>query len=297
MARERLTKRQAVEDNIPYSGNLNQPERKFKTQEEYHTFEQTVNHELPDMRTEWKQDSRDEIGFSVPTVASIRSAASKAVKLAVLLLGDKVSEEIIEAQARDFMKLGSESLEVALARFAESETLYVEASKAQEEDAKEEDAKEEDKEEDKEASKAQEEDAKEEDAKEEDKEASKAQEEDAKEEDAKEEDKEASKAQEEDAKEEDVVVEDKIEASTGIAELDIELTVAADDGDTLVSDEEGALLASLLDDQVETEVVVAKTTKKAGIKTLGGQPKQAAGNNSVDLSNIWGSAPDVSELF
>jgi hypothetical protein len=90
------------------------------------------------MRTEWKNDQRNEIGFGIPTVASIRSAASKAVKLAVLLLGDKVAENVIEAQARDFLRLGSKALDSSLLRFAETQNVYAE-------DEKEEDKKEEDK--------------------------------------------------------------------------------------------------------------------------------------------------------
>ena len=64
--------------------------------------------------------------YKIPNVSDIRSAASKAVKLAVLLLGDKVSEEDIEAQARDFMKLGSKGLNASLIRFAKTQELYAE---------------------------------------------------------------------------------------------------------------------------------------------------------------------------
>lgn len=136
MSRVRLTQRNAAEDKTPYPGDVNvertDPEGHADgARDTYDTFEQTVNYELPDMRHDWKNDTRNEIGFGIPTVASIRSAASKAVKLAVLLLGDKVAEDLIEAQARDFMKLGSKALNASLMRFASTQTLYAEG---QEED-------------------------------------------------------------------------------------------------------------------------------------------------------------------
>jgi hypothetical protein len=79
-------------------------------------------------------------------------------------------------------------------------------------------------------------------------------------------------------------------------------------GDEIVPDPEAdATLASLFKadelpaDEEEAEPVEAKkakTVKKAGIKRLGGQPKVAAeGAEPNDLSSLWASAPDVSELF
>ena len=78
--------------------------------DEYHTFEQQVNHELPDMRHEWKDDERDDIGFGVaepwgespkvPTVASVRVAANKAVRIAVLLHRGRNPQPLPEVVAR-----------------------------------------------------------------------------------------------------------------------------------------------------------------------------------------------------
>ena len=94
MARKRLTarRRESVENpTIPYPGSVNQPDRKFKTREEYDNWVETVNHPLPDMRHEWQDNPRDGIGFGIPkestlSVASVRVAANKAVRIAVLLL-------------------------------------------------------------------------------------------------------------------------------------------------------------------------------------------------------------------
>jgi len=133
MARNRLTARmrdhRAVEDDIPYPGTVNQPDRKFKRRDQYDNYVETINHPLPDMRHEWKDNPRDEIGFGIPkesslSVASVRVAANKAVRIAVLLLGEKVEDEVIEAQARDLMGMRPDSMDRTLERFAASEKLY-----------------------------------------------------------------------------------------------------------------------------------------------------------------------------
>lgn len=134
MSRVRLTARgRSGADQTPYPGNVNQPDRTDPAWDEYHTFEQKVNHELPDMRHQWQDDSRDEIGYGVPetwgkspTVASVRVAANKAVRVAVLLLGDKVSDEVIEAQAKDLMAMGHSAMDRTLSRFADTQKLYAE---------------------------------------------------------------------------------------------------------------------------------------------------------------------------
>jgi len=145
--RVRITQRtrKSADGSVPYPGNVNQPDRTDPAWDQYHTFEQQINHELPDMRHEWKDDERDDIGFGIqesvknpgeapigeakpipaaPTMASVRVAANKAVKLAVLLLGEKVPEKVIEQQARDFLHIGSEAMDRTLARFANTSKFY-----------------------------------------------------------------------------------------------------------------------------------------------------------------------------
>jgi hypothetical protein len=134
MSRVRLTARgRSAADQTPYPGNVNQPDRSDPSWEQYHTFEQKVNHELPDMRHQWQDDSRDDIGFGIPeawgkqpTLASVRVAANKSVRIAMLLMGDKVSDEVIEAQATDFMAMGQSAMDRTLSRFADSQKLYAE---------------------------------------------------------------------------------------------------------------------------------------------------------------------------
>jgi len=141
--RVRLTERrtkQAVDGSIPYPGNVNQPDRQFKKHDQYDNWEEVINHPLPDMRHDWKNDERDEIGFGIPepwgespTVASVKVAANKAVKLAYLLLGNKVAEELIEDQANDFMLLGPDAMDRTLARFSQTGELYAEEETTDEE--------------------------------------------------------------------------------------------------------------------------------------------------------------------
>ena len=60
----------------------------------------------------------------IPKVAKIYAAAHNAVKLATLFLGNEVPNEMIEAQALDFMRLGTKRLVESIQRFADTEVLY-----------------------------------------------------------------------------------------------------------------------------------------------------------------------------
>ena len=327
MKRVRLT-RKAADGSIPYPGNVNQPGRTDPAWDQYHTFEQQVNHELPDMRHEWKEDERDEIGFGVqesvknpgaapigeakgtpaPTMASVRVAANKAVKLAVLLLGEKVPEKVIEQQARDFLHLGSEAMDRTIARFANTQKFYAEdedvtSSKALAEQNKAVPPAIQTPANPQEADKA----ASEKKAEEKVVEAAAAPKKAVEAPAPVVEEKEAkSKKAEEVAPVAPVApVEEKKEAAkkTSATDMDIELQGAEEE---MAPDPEAdAKLASLFKaDEVpaedeEAKPVEAKTTaKKAGVTRLGGQPKVAAeGGEQTDLSSLWASAPDVNELF
>jgi hypothetical protein len=334
--RVRLTERrnrQAVDGSIPYPGNVNQPDRQFKKHDQYDNWEEVINHPLPDMRHDWKNDERDEIGFGIPepwgespTVASVKVAANKAVKLAYLLLGNKVAEGIIEDQANDFMLLGPEAMDRTLARFAQTGELY--AQDEEEDDESEDEGEEktasepvtaEDKgkeEEEKAAESIQE--KKEEEAK---KEASEALAEEAAEDEGAVEDSGASEVEASDKSEEGESKEaaektaeddddadegddegDAVEASEKTAnDMDIELTSTMDDGATV---EEDSRLAGLFDDDIPEELPEPgagnreASSKKQGIKSLGGgQPKVASGDQGADISSLWADAPDLSDLF
>lgn len=126
MKRVRLTNRnrkaESQADGL-FPGDVGNMERSknYHKMDDYHKFEQTVNHELPDMRHEWKDDKRDENNIPVPKVASLYAAAQNAIKLSMMLLGDKAPQKTIEAQARDFMKLGNTKLVASMNRWLETE--------------------------------------------------------------------------------------------------------------------------------------------------------------------------------
>jgi len=354
MSRVRLTQRNAADMSIPYPGNVNQPDRKDPSWDEYHTFEQQVNHELPDMRHEWKDNPRDDIGFGIPdanppTVASIRVAANKAVRIAVLLLGEKVDDEVVEAQARDLMAMSGDAMDRTLSRFADTQKLYAEDKEEDDKDSKkakrvwdkdekkwvESADKDEDKDEKKAEDKKEDEDKKEasaalvkkDDKKAEDKvdekDEKKAEDkkedkkeipefiqkkiDESKEKKSKDEEKDEDKKATDDKDEDDKKAaadkdEEKEEKKAGINELNIELTGAADE-EVEPDPEADKQLASLFDDgftavEEEKDEEEVKSSKKAGIKKLGGQPKVAStSGESVDISSIWESAPDVSQVF
>lgn len=120
---------ESQEDGL-FPGDVGNEERKknYRKIDEYHTFKQTVNHELPDMRHDWQDNPRDEVGMGIPKTAksTIVTATANATKLAYFLLGEKASNDMIEAQARDFLRLGSDRLNAAMERFAETADLYEE---------------------------------------------------------------------------------------------------------------------------------------------------------------------------
>lgn len=133
MSRNRLTTRVAAlkarkaesqKDGL-FPGDVGNEEREknYHDMDEYNTFEQTVNHELPDMRHEWKDNPREETGHGIPKIAKVYMAAKKATKLAMMLLGEEAPEKMIEEQARDFMRMGGNALTASINRWAEMEEL------------------------------------------------------------------------------------------------------------------------------------------------------------------------------
>lgn len=338
--RVRLTARQtrrAVDDSIPYPGNVNQPDRKFKKHDQYDNFVQHVNHELPDMRHEWKNDKRDEIGFGIPeawgqspTVASVKVAANKAVKLAYLLLGNKVAESLIEDQANDFMLLGPAALDRSLGRFASTGELYAEDEESKEEtkEAAEEvkaeekteekaasvkkaedkvEEKKEEKAEEKAASVKKAEDKVEEKTEEkaEEKKASEELAEEAAEASTKVEDTGASEVQastktaapkkadddEDEDDEEDDSEEETTEASSRSArDMDIELTSSMDDGAGVPD----ARLAGLFDDGIPAELPEPGAGKR---EASGKKGIKSLGGGQPKVASGDGGASDISSLW
>lgn len=125
--RIRLTSRarraESISDGI-FPGDIGNPDRKkvYRKMDEYHTFEPSLNHWTPDMRDEWKKDKeRDSVGLGIPRVAKVAVAAQNAIKLAMMLLGDGATEKQVEAQAKDFMRLGNARLVASIRRWEASD--------------------------------------------------------------------------------------------------------------------------------------------------------------------------------
>ena len=124
MERIRLTQRMAAKNRQADSATPETPidlgkNRPYHKLDEYHTFEPSLNHWEPDMRHEWKEDKHDETGFGIPKMAKVYMAAKKATKLAMMLLGEDASEDILEKQARAFMRMGDKALTASIDRWAE----------------------------------------------------------------------------------------------------------------------------------------------------------------------------------
>ena len=152
--RVRMTRRQAADDQQPYPGSINQPGRveEGRKSDDYEIDSYEVpGWELQDLPTKFDDQSlRNSIGFTEQTstpaesrkateartahVQRVRVAASKAVRLAVLLLGDKVPEKMIEGQAHELMRLGDVGLSRALKRYAMTSKLYAEEEEVVEEE-------------------------------------------------------------------------------------------------------------------------------------------------------------------
>ena len=295
MKRVRLTSRNySAAGQEPYPGNVNQPDRKDPAWDGYHTFEQSINHELPDMDHDWQNDTRDDIGYGIPepwgkspTVASVTLAANKAVRVAVLLLGEKVDDEVIEAQARDLMAMSQVALDATIQRFADTQDLYESEDEDEDEevvakklDKKDKNAEDEDEDEvvakksDKKDKKAEDEDEDEVVAKKLDKKDKKAEDED--------EDKKSSK-EEEDKKQASMIacIVAQTLKSIGIVAKKVEDDKKAEDEDEVVAkkldkkdkkaedEDEDEVVAKKLDkkdkkaeDEDEDEVVAKKLDKK-----------------------------------
>lgn len=124
MARIRLTQRLASKNRVADEATPETPidlgkERKYHKPDEYHTFEPSLNHWEPDMRHEWKDNPREETGHGIPKVAGMAGLyilAKRAAKLASILLGEDATDEQLEAQTNDFMRMGGKALSASLKR-------------------------------------------------------------------------------------------------------------------------------------------------------------------------------------
>lgn len=315
MSRIRLTERLAANSKKAESqadglfpGDVGNMERSknYRKIDQYHTFEQQVNHELPDMRHEWQDNPRDEVGFGIPKSAKkiVVTAALNATKLAYLFLGEKASEKMIEAQARDFMRLGSARLESSLKRFAETENLYsmdhteiipldeaptpAEQMKSLQEKGNvvaEDETSESDKEEDGETNI-------EDKPENETVESCEQNDVEAEDEEVIDNDEIAPESVEaEDEEDETVEQDDEVKKEN---DFDFGLESTEDEEDENVPDDLNGIFDDGNEDDSEEETyakVAKKASKKSGIKKLGGQPKIASSVKADELADLWKFVP------
>jgi len=151
MARERLTSRgrQSADDKTSYPGSINQEGRaeNERGSNTYRTFEPSVeNHEGVDYGDVHGNDEhRNEMNIGIPDPASktlitasgedeadYQRKCLKAAQAAELMLGERVADRVLLAQARDFLALDEETLDRTIERFNRTEQLY--AAEGKEED-------------------------------------------------------------------------------------------------------------------------------------------------------------------
>ena len=123
MERVRLTQRIASRNRKAEEANPETPidigkNRTYHKIDEYHTFEPSLNHWIPDDRTEWKDNPREPNGLGIPKNSQTYITAKKATKLAMMLLGSNATDASIEQQARAFMRMGNKALTASIDRWA-----------------------------------------------------------------------------------------------------------------------------------------------------------------------------------
>lgn len=283
MKRVRLTSRnrkaESQADGL-FPGDVGNMERSknYHKMDDYHKFEQTVNHELPDMRHEWKDDKRDENNIPVPKVASLYAAAQNAIKLSMMLLGDKAPQKTIEAQARDFMKLGNTKLVASMNRWLETEECEECVEGCDDKVAEEEPMVEEEMVEEEQPVAPVADEMIEEAQEEETVEAEEEMIEEAEDEEIVESD-------------DEEIVEEEMEIAEETSDLNTEVDFEnISEEETVEADEELQAIFENDTEDDENEVMTSKVaSKKKGIKKIAGQPKlvRVASKKADELEGLW----------
>ncbi len=124
--------RKALKENPDSCLNMNKEPTKDKPYGAYDKSELAVNFETQSDHNDWKHDKHDEVGLGVPKaeseiprIAAKRLAATKAVRIALNLLGDRCPQEVIAEQGRDFFAgMSMTAMDNTLRRIAETADLY-----------------------------------------------------------------------------------------------------------------------------------------------------------------------------
>ena len=138
--RKRLTARnvraESQADGL-FPGDIGNEERakNYHDPNEYSNYELQEGWDIPEKDAEPIKDERDEVGFGISKTASKFRLAKHASVLAQLCLGDDCPDEVLEDQARDFMKMGDEAIVASIRRWKATEPAPAPAEETQEVEA------------------------------------------------------------------------------------------------------------------------------------------------------------------
>ena len=138
--RKRLTARnvraESQADGL-FPGDIGNEERakNYHDPNEYSNYELQEGWDIPEKNAEPIKDERDEVGFGISKTASKFRLAKHASVLAQLCLGDDCPDEVLEDQARDFMKMGDEAIVASIRRWKATEPAPAPAEETQEVEA------------------------------------------------------------------------------------------------------------------------------------------------------------------
>lgn len=136
--RKRLTARGLTAEKRSdglYPGDIGNPDAQkvYRDADEYSNYDWQEGWDTPsDNKIE---DKYDKVGFGVPKKVQAFRTAKKASVLASLMLGDEVSDKILQAQAKDLMKLGYSSICAAIRRMQAANDMMEKAALEEEKKA------------------------------------------------------------------------------------------------------------------------------------------------------------------
>lgn len=122
--RKRMTARTLIAEKRSdgvFPGDIGNPEREklYRDPDSFKPYEFEPGWDLTEDNRPWEDDKRDP-STNIPEITDPMITARAATMLATALLGDDVSDEELEEQTRDFMRMGHRSIIASLNRFKAS---------------------------------------------------------------------------------------------------------------------------------------------------------------------------------
>lgn len=290
--RKRLTARnvraESQADGL-FPGDIGNEERakNYHDPNEYSNYELQEGWDLPEKNAEPIKDERDEVGFGISKTASKFRLAKHASILAQLCLGDEVSDEVLEDQARDFMKMGDDAIVASIRRWKATEPVEAPATEVEGSDGETEEVQ--DTEETETEVNANDGEITDETGVSEEAEVAGEDENEIDDDDAEDVDDLADEKEDEDD-----ITADEDDAP----EMEIEIPEVADDNADQMFSNENELTQAEADPELvalfngeetaeEAPVTASKKASKKGIKRLAGQPRLASADGLKELDGLW----------